>query len=355
MLDFARPNKSPGELFDTVMQESFPALTYLQLGSFGKSVPVLTDTFLGGSAQHLRTLILRSIRFPALPKLLLSCDDLSRLYLVGIPNTGYISPEVMVTGLSALTRLETFTIEFESPISFHNLASRRPPPLTRTILSSLTFLQLRATSEYLEDLVSRIDAPLLRTVRITFFHQLVFDIRQLPWFIGHSPMLTSYSQASMVFDGRLVAIHLYPPEGISLAKKLTLEISCRTVEWQVSSITQICSQFSFLLSSVEQLDILNDADHPTLRVDMDNTQWVELFRPFTAVRILRISPDLRSLVVSALQDLTGGMAAGVLPALHSLHLEEYESSGPEQQAMESFITSRRCSGHLVAVHGWGLE
>jgi hypothetical protein len=62
------------------MQESFPALTTLDLQSRGEMASV-ADSFLGGSAQHLRYLRLLSIPFPALPKLLSSATDLVNLHL----------------------------------------------------------------------------------------------------------------------------------------------------------------------------------------------------------------------------------------------------------------------------------
>jgi hypothetical protein len=108
-----------------------------------------------------------------------------------------------------------------------------------------------------------------------------------------------------------------------------------------------------LLSSIEQLDIFDDPRFPVLQVDnldMDHTQWLELFQPFTTIRALRISHKLRSPIVSAFRRLTGEMATAVLPALNSLYLEGDESSGSEQQAMEPFITARQRSGYPVDIH-----
>jgi hypothetical protein len=347
---------SPVERLATVMQDPFPALESLQLWSADETVPVLPQMFLGGSVPRLQSLVLDNIPVPTLPKLLLSSNDLVTLRLRRIPNTGYISPEAMFTGLSTLTRLESLTISFESPASRPD-RSRRPPPLTRAVLPALTEFQFQGTSEYLEILVARIDAPLLQHIDIMFFHQLIFDIRQLPHFSVHALMLTSYNRASVIFGGRLVAINLYPPEKKNPPQKLRLGISCRRADWQVSSMAQICSQISFLLSSVKQLDIDDDTFNweSTWQVDMDSTEWLELFDPFTAVRTLRISGKLLSLIVSALQGLSGESATQVLPALDSLCLEESLLSESEQQAVEQFITARQCSDHPVSVHHWAKQ
>ena len=107
------------------MRRPFPALELLDLGFKDETQPVLPDSFLGRSAPDLERLTLRYIPFPGLPKLLLSATHLVDLHLYNIPHSGYISPEVMVTCLSMLTRLKYFFITFESPQS-------RPDPPTST-------------------------------------------------------------------------------------------------------------------------------------------------------------------------------------------------------------------------------
>jgi hypothetical protein len=341
------------ERFMAVVEEPFPALTYLHLRSKGQALLPLPITFFGGSAPSLQKLWLERIPFPGLPKFLLSTSDLVELELWQIPNTGYISPEAMVTGLSALTRLQTFIIHFESPAPRLHRRNRLPPPLTRTVLPALTYFQFRGVSEYLEDLVAQIDAPQLQRVIIKFFNQLVFDIRQLPWFISHARTLRPFDRAKVAFSHHSVEIGLRPLGVIGFLSQPRLEIRCRGLDWQVSSMAQICSQLSFLLSSVEQLDIFYDDPISTLEdVNIDNTQWLELFQPFTAVRTLHISQDLKSFIVSALQKLTGEQVTEVLPALSSLYLQGHEPSRSEQKALEPFITARQTSNHPVTI--WPL-
>jgi hypothetical protein len=155
---FLEPISSQVEGLDTVMQEAFPALTHLFLELFDENPPPIPATFLAGSAPRLQLLDLYGISFPTLPKLLLSISDLVNLSLSAISNTGYISPEAMARGLSALSRLERLSIGFKSPVSRPDLRSRRPPPLTPAILPALISLFFRGVSEYLEDLVAQIDA-----------------------------------------------------------------------------------------------------------------------------------------------------------------------------------------------------
>lgn len=85
---------------------------------------------------------------------------------------------------------------------------------------------------------------------------------------------------------------------------------------------------------------------------MDNTQWLELLHPFTAVRTLRISAKLQSATVSALQELSGELTVGVLPVLESVYLEGYELPGSKEQDIETFIGVRQRSDHPVTIHRW---
>ena len=123
------------------MQEPFPALTSLVLRPIKKKVHVIPNSFLGGYAPRLRDLTLYDIAFPGLPKLLPSAIHLVRLDLFGIPRSGYISPQAMVTCLSTLTRLERLCLIFDSPQSrphrdVHTRSLARSCPLSQILCSA---------------------------------------------------------------------------------------------------------------------------------------------------------------------------------------------------------------------------
>ncbi len=94
---------SPIEKVWAAMQVPFPELTALTLGSEylpSETVPVLPDSFLGGSAPRLRLLTVTGIPFPRLQKLLSSATHFVELHLLRDPHSAYISPEEMATCLS---------------------------------------------------------------------------------------------------------------------------------------------------------------------------------------------------------------------------------------------------------------
>ena len=171
-------------------------LTRLHLGSQGGTVPVVPGSFLGGYTPRPQSLlVLDAIPFPELPTLLLSASHLSHLDLWRIPNSGYISPEAMVTCLSALTCLESLAIKFEFPRSSRlDRKSRRLGG--RILLSVLTDLHFKGVGEYLDELVAWIDAPLLGNLEITFFHQLSLDTPQLTQFISRTLKFKTYEDAT---------------------------------------------------------------------------------------------------------------------------------------------------------------
>ena len=96
------------------MQVPFPELTHLWLSS-DDDTPAIPDSFLGGSAPCLQGFSLSGIPFPGLPRLHFSATHLVNLHLSNIPHSGYLSPETMVTLLSALFSLESLSLEFPIP------------------------------------------------------------------------------------------------------------------------------------------------------------------------------------------------------------------------------------------------
>ena len=347
------PNSHLEKLF-AAMRQPFPALTRLQLHceARNETAPVFPNSFLGGSAPQLRSLILGGIPCPGLPKLLRSAIQLVTLELSGIPYSGYFPPESMVFGLSVLTRLERLVIEFDSPQCRPDRKSRRPPPPTRTTLQVLTAFQFKGVGEYLEDLVALIDAPSLNDLEITFFHQLIFYTPQLTQFISRTPRFNAYDGARVIFSELEVRITLSQTS----QETLKLGILCNQSEWQLSSLEQVRSSFfpQGLLHTVEHLHILeNEYWRPDWQEDIESNQWVELLHPFTGVKDLHMSQEFVPRIVLALRELVAeGRETEVLPALQSVFLEEPLSLGPIQEAIGQFVAARQLAGHPITVSNW---
>jgi hypothetical protein len=340
------------------MQVPFPELTSLILSPNVDNedrmvvVPkVVPDSFMGGSAPRLQNILLECISFPGLPKLLLSATHLVTLLLDNIPHSGYISPSAMVTSLSTLNSLEYLSLRFESPQSHPDWTSRAPPPLTRSVLPALTQFLFKGVSEYLDDVVACIDAPKLKILKIVFFNQIVFDSPQLIQFICRTPMVKAFEKALVVFtDGASrVSLSSQTPDHVVLY----VHISCIELDWQVSSMEQVCASCLPPFSTLEDLYIYDyKYSHLVWQDNMENTLWLELLRPFTAVKNLYLSGKFASRIMPALQELVGGRSTEVLPTLQNIFLEELQPSKTVQACIQQFVATRQVTNHPVVVAYW---
>jgi len=320
------------------MLESFPALASLSLGygGFIESAPVLPASLLGGFAPSLQTIVLSRVEFRALPTLLLSTAQLTSLQLWKTPLSGYISPVAMVTCLAELPNLEDLRIEFQS---HRDDPSPSPPP--RFILPSLTSFHFEGAGEYSENLLARIDAPILQTLSITFC-DIILHIPQLYHFLSRAERPESPSRVIMGFDYWRVELKFMPSNNFELA------IGCKSLSGHISSMAVVCRDLSPLLSRVERLDICGESMpwFPAGLVDETGVSAL-LFSPFIAVQNLYVSKKMGPTIVSALEELTGERAAAVFPKLRTLWLEELQPSGPVQDAIEAFVATR-CFSDLPA-------
>jgi hypothetical protein len=358
LLDVMNPEL---EEFLAAMQQPFPALTELALWYGYRlndedemiEMPVIPESFLGGSAPRLQCLELARIPFPGLPKLLLSATDLVTLRIRELPHSGYISPEAMVRCLSTLTRLDSLLLGFKSPLSRPVRASRPPHPPTRSTLPTLTDFLFEGVSEYLEDFVARIDAPLLDSLKIRFFHQLIFDTPQLAQFFARTPNIQPAVDAGIVFFNDKVLM----TSPSTSPRQIELTISCRQSDWQLSSLAQVCSSSlpEAFIPKVERLyiyDYENEYDRLRWQDDIEDSQWLEVLQPFTALKDLYVSTEFLPRFAPVFQELAGERVTEVLPALQSLFLEELHPSGPVWEAIEKFVAARQLAGHPIAVSHW---
>ncbi|KAI9507858.1 hypothetical protein F5148DRAFT_1284738 [Russula earlei] len=334
------------------MQKPFPELTLLHMSGEGNMEASLPDSFLGGSASLLRHIWLENCPFPGMPKLLLSINHLVTLRLWNIPHSGYISPQALVTAVSLMSGLETLRLEFQSPRSRPDPESRPPTSLTRSVLP-LRELFFKGVHEYLEDLLAYIETPVLNKLKITFFMDLNFVVPQLHQLISRAEFGTCdkafvYTSEHAIRFAIFRETHEFP--------ELSLEIRCRELDYQVSSLAQVCSSSLPLLSTLVQLDIVdpvrpNPQSH--WKDDMETTQWLEVLEPFTAVKDLRLSDQVAPHVCQALEELAEERVTEVLPALQSIFLSGLQPVESVPIFIEGFVTARQLTDYPVAVYRWG--
>jgi hypothetical protein len=215
-------------------------------------------------------------------------------------------------------------------------------------------LRFHGVNEYFEDLVASIDTPIISRLEISFFNQLVFDVSQFIQWVGHSKALSPYSQSSLLFSTCYASVTLYKSPVIKSKsirdELLSIFMWCSGLDWQTSSLMQICTQFS-PSSNVEWLELDRDmlgSSYSEDEDDVDSAQWLELFHSFIAVQSLEIArrDGLDTHIVPALQELTGERVMEVLPALRSLsfgrHNKDVETMWKD---LRPFITARQLANH----------
>jgi hypothetical protein len=163
--------------------------------------------------------------------------------------------------------------------------------------------------------------------------------------------LKALDKARVAFGDRSARVNLSSQTSSNV--KLNVEFSCRELDWQLSSLEQLCTSSLPPFSTLEDLYIYQAPySQPDWKDNVEGTLWLELLRSFTAVKNLYLSEEFAPRIVPALKELVGGRTSEVLPILENILLEGLQPSGPIQEAIEQFVAMRQVTGHPVAVFSW---
>ena len=339
----------------SVLQERFPALIHFRFGAayfFEFPPQALPDGFLGGSSPRLQSLELNSISFTALPKFLLSTNDLVLLSLRNVLYSGHVAPGAIIPSLVVLANLKYLIIGFSVRQPHPDQEGQRPPPPTRAVLSALTLFKFQGPSKYLDVFVARIDAPLLDSFSITFIDHRIFEISQLAQFMRRTTRIQTLNEAHVDFDYYDVQVEFRPPT-LTLDEKSGLTIKFRAVNSHLSDVVHVFTLLYTSIFTVEHLYMYGPRSF--LRQWQDPIQWLDFFQPFTAVKILYLVKELAQHIAPTLQGLVGERATDVFPALEGLYLEEFRPPRHVRKAIRRFIAARQLLGRLVAVSRWKTD
>ena len=331
------------------LEEPFPILTVLELDADETSELIFPNPihFLGGFT-HLRSLSLIGIPISGLPKLLSSFTDLVNLRLTGILISIFVSPDEMVTALSALTRLQVLHLGPELDESHPDWQSRHIPLPTRTVLPSLIELKFVGVIEYLDDFMARIDVPLLGRLEIvvhTFLDQdIVFNTPQILQFISRVPKFQALDEAHIGIHNDNFKVWINFLSTRKSDGMLDLEIICIEPERQFPCLAQ------FPLPTLKCLYI--DGGQYSRFYWQNDARWLELLQPFTSVKDLYLSEDFAQGIAPTLGDLSEEIATEVLPALENVLIEKFWPYGPVDEAFQKFVSTRRLSVPHIIVSDW---
>jgi hypothetical protein len=327
----------------STISEPFSKLEELVLLSQDKLQLTLPSAFRWGA--RLRTLHVTRITIPSLPQLLSSSTDLVDLQLHEIPVAGCFPPQEFANALSGASQLRSLLLHFLSCPPRRNYLGL-PPTGPCIVLSALTRFKYRGISKYLDSFVAKIDARRLRDIDVTFFSQPTMDASQLGQFVERTEMQTPLTEAEMQISAHAISISF---QNSVTSTRLRLQISCTQLDWQLSSMAQVCDQFSPLLSGLKHL-VFNSGDFPSSQGDVEGHQWLQLVRPFGGVITLSIDGELSTGIFCALRQADEGYTTDpiVLPGLrHSLVRNPMPLDSPFCDAAQSLITSRGLSFQYI--------
>src|SRR6266404_5382665 len=140
----------------STVEGSFPELVELVLTS--QDSGWMPFTAASWWCPRLRTLHLTRVTFPGLPRFLTSSRNIVYLQLHEVLDDWWFSPDVLTNAFPGMTQLRSLSLHH---FSTHHYTASPPPLQERVVFPTLTHFDFQGTSEYLEDLVARIDAPRL--------------------------------------------------------------------------------------------------------------------------------------------------------------------------------------------------
>jgi hypothetical protein len=153
-------------------------------------------------------------------------------------------------------------------------------------------------------------------------------------------MLKPTNVAHIIFDVGTASVNIFFSSSL-WGKSVKLEIACGELDWQVSSLEQVCTWCLPPLSMLEDLHIYGDALRESEKQDnIENALWLELLQPFTTVKNLYLSEGSARRIAPALQELAGGRMTEVLPALKNVFLEGLQT-GTIQESIRQFVATRQ--------------
>jgi len=327
-------------------------------------------------APLMHRLILSNVAIPTSSRLLSSAgSDLVWITLQNLPaSSPDFHPAHLTAQLGALSRLEVLTVHFSVAIPNRDVRRRlQGASTTRVVLPRLRRLAYRGGSTYLEGILARLETPELRTMNVEFFNQLSFSLPSLLQFARTTAF--TFRSAELHFDQNFASLIVDPLDkhaGGDDGRRphpLLMQVKGEPLDWQVTSISQICSAIAPLLAQTEVLTLGFHKGGPDPAaagtaeagvaeaaagwqggdIAVDRAQWRALLRIFAGVKTVQ---------------LTGGRVGDLFRAIQPRHSESNNSGngigGGEDEGNGDGEDGGAFSPEILpvlqklALRGWGI-
>ena len=276
------------------MDWEYPILEYLILldtHTEKGTVLILPETLQTPHLRHLAIICSIPIRSP----LLGTAAGLVNLCLSIYHPSTYFEPTLLLQWLSLMPQLEILAIGFRFAVPNRDVERQlmRRLSMTHVTFPNLRVFGFQAVSAYSEAVLSRITAPRLKNFYIDYFKQPTFSVPQLLQFMGRTENLR-FDRAKFKFDYEEVHVEVYPPETEMSMTVFYIIVDCWHLDWQVSSVAQIFSALSQILSGVDHLILAHNSHFRSSKGhnEVDRTEWRKLLRSFTNLKTLWIGYGL---------------------------------------------------------------
>jgi hypothetical protein len=243
-----------------------------------------------------------------------------------------------------MTQLRSLSLHF-LPTEHHVGASL--PRSKLIVIPSLTRLDFRGISEYLEDLVAGIDAPYLQDIELKFSNKSIPNLPKLSEFIDRMGIHKSHRRVDILSSADAISVSFIQPRAPTCIK---LQVSSTHSSTQLFTIARIFTRFSSSLLDLEDLRIGSTrpfAWQYSLKDEL--LPWLKFLKAFAGVKWFHIAGNFMTDIISALK-IPDEQREAVLPALRKLYISQ---PGPHHASLRegvvAFMTSRRLSGHPIAV------
>jgi hypothetical protein len=331
------------------MDEEYPILEYLVITHPAKDYSTILTFPETLQAPHLRHVVLEGFAFQIGFRLLTPGVSLVTLCLFMDRPSTYFYPNTLLRWLSFMPQLETLEIGFSFPVTNRDVERQlmHTPITTPVTLPNLRFFDFHGVSTYVDELVRRITAPRLEKLEIGFFNQLTYSVPHLLQFMNTTENLRFDSVKFMLFS-TVIYVEVYPPAQTEMYS-LYISVGCQHLDWQVSSLAQICNSLRQMFSAVEHLTLERKVGWPPEEhSEVDRIEWRNLLTSFSNVKMLtfRVQDRLVKELSRSLQLDDGELPLELLPRLQELR---YSGSSHTGDSFASFVDARQNAGRPVTL------
>jgi hypothetical protein len=332
--------------FVMAIDEEFPILEYLIVHAPLKdnTALILPETL---QAPHLRHLMLGDFACPIRSRLHPTAAGLVTLCLATAHPSAYFQPNILLQWISFMPQLESLDIAFLFPVPNRDVERQltHTPITTYITLPNLRWFWFQGVSAYLEAVVCRITAPRLERLETRLYKQLTYSVPRLPQFMNTTENIR-FDNAVVMFKDEEIGVLMFFSGADTHA--FVVWVNCWHLDWQVSSVAQICNALSQVFSAVEHLTLEHEVHSQSSEEhnDVDRIEWRNLLRSFSNVKTLLVEDGLVEELSRCLRLEDGELPLELLPELQEL---TYSKSGDTDDSFTPFIDARQNTGRPVTL------